>query len=236
MRMLTLLIGLVCFTFSLSADPGDQATELWDQLLRSHVDAQGNVDYYAFKSDPKFDECLAAFQDQHPDASWKKSEKMSFWINVYNAFTVKLIVNNYPLKSITDLDNPWDQSFIILKGKQYSLNQIEHDILRPQFKDPRVHFAVNCASYSCPKLDNNAFRPETLDASLTKLAKEFLNDSKRNKLTSSPQEVSQIFDWFKEDFDAAGGVISFINSYAEVNIPAGTTLKYMEYKWQLNGK
>jgi len=151
-------------------------------------------------------------------------------------FYRKADCDNYPLKSITDLDNPWDQTFILLKGKQYSLNQIEHDILRPQFKDPRVHFAVNCASYSCPKLYNSAFRPETLDASLTKLAEEFINDSKRNKLTSSPQEVSQIFDWFKEDFDAVDGVISFINSYAEVKISSGTTLKYMEYNWELNGK
>lgn len=222
--------------FSVSADPGDQALELWDQLLKKHVDAQGNVDYAGFKADPQFGTCLAAFSDQHPDAAWAKSEKMAFWINVYNAFTVKLIVDNYPLKSINDIDQPWDKKFIKLKGKTYSLNQIEHEILRPQFKDPRVHFAVNCASYSCPKLANKAFRPETLDATLTSLTKGFLQDTKRNKLSMSSPEVSQIFDWFKEDFDTAGGVVTFINKYSSANLAQGTTLGYMTYNWQLNGK
>ncbi len=236
MRTLTLFIALVSFTFSVNADPGDVASELWDQLLRKHVDAQGNVDYPGFKSDPKFDDCIAAFADQHPDGSWERSEKMAFWINVYNAYTVKLILDHYPLKSITDIDKAWDKSFIKLKGKTYSLNQVEHEILRPQFKDPRVHFAVNCASYSCPKLHNKAFRPETLDATLTTLTKAFLQDTKRNKVNAATPQVSQIFDWFKEDFDAKGGVINFINSYSSANIPAGTELIYMEYNWRLNGK
>jgi hypothetical protein len=241
--MLTLLIGLVCFTFSLSADPGDQATELWDQLLRSHVDAQGNVDYYAFKSDPKFDECLAAFQDQHPDASWKKSEKMSFWINVYNAFTVKLIVDNYPLESIKDL-NPmisiptvntiWAKDWFQIGGEDFSLDRVEHKILRKDFEEPRIHFAVNCASYSCPVLRPEAFTAAKVDKQLEEQAINFINDPKRNQITKDRIDVSKIFSWFGSDFNNGQTLIQFLNKYSKVKIDEDAQVKFMDYGWSLN--
>lgn len=233
--ILTILLS-VAFGLAASADPGDQATAMWDQLLQKYVDNSGNVNYKGFKADPKFDACLEAFADQHPSVTWKESERMAFWINVYNAYTVKLIVDNYPLKSITDLKEPWDQQFINLKGNVYSLNHIEHKILRPVFNDPRVHFAVNCASYSCPKLHNKAFRAENLNSTLNSLTKGFLKDQKRNKITSSSPQVSQIFEWFKDDFAKDGGVVTFINKYSDTKIASGAELKYLEYGWSLNGQ
>lgn len=235
MNKLFLLIALVLPMFS-QADPGDEAVAAWDKVLKAHVSADGVVNYTAIKKDPAFDTALRLFATQHPDASWSKNEAMAFWINVYNAFTVKLIVDNMPVKSIMDLGKPWDKSFITLKGKTYSLNQIEHEILRPVYKDARVHFAINCASYSCPKLINAAFRAETLDATLTRVTKEFLKDTNRNHITANKAEVSQIFEWFADDFKREGDVIAFLNKYGAVKIAAGTPLQYLEYNWNLNGK
>ena len=236
MKGIFTLFTAVALSLTATADPGDQATALWDQLLQKYVDNSGKVNYEGFKADPKFEVCLEAFADQHPSGTWKESERMAFWINVYNAYTVKLIVDNYPLKSITDLKEPWDEQFINLKGNVYSLNHIEHKILRPQFKDPRVHFAVNCASYSCPKLYNKAFRAENLNSTLTTLTKAFLNDQKRNQINASSPQVSQIFEWFRDDFAKDGGVITFINKYSDVKINSGTNLNYIEYGWSLNGQ
>jgi hypothetical protein len=155
---------------------------------------------------------------------------------VYNAFTVKLIVDNYPLKSITDIKDPWDKKFIDLKGTMYSLNQIEHEILRPKFQDPRIHFAVNCASYSCPKLLNHAYMPMSLDNMLTQMTKDFLDDPKRNIITKEKGEVSQLFDWYKEDFTKHGDLIVFINMYSRVKMNKDAEIVFMEYNWELNGK
>lgn len=214
----------------------DGASIMWDNLLVKYVSKDGTVNYKGIKADPSFALCISTFQMSHPDEDWDEKKEECFWINAYNAFTVKLIVDNYPLKSITDLKDPWDQKFIKLKGNTYSLNQIEHEILRPKYQDPRIHFAVNCASYSCPKLLNHAFMPMSLDKMLTQLAKDFLNDPKRNIITKEKGEVSQLFDWYKEDFTKHGDLIVFINLYSRVIMDRDAEIVFMEYNWELNGK
>ncbi|MFT5185594.1 MAG: hypothetical protein ACI84C_002742 [Flavobacteriales bacterium] len=214
----------------------DGASMMWDNLLVKYVSADGTVDYKELKADASFALCLSTFQMSHPDEKWAPKKEKCFWINVYNAFTVKLILDNYPLKSITDLKDPWDKKFIKLKGNTYSLNQIEHEILRPKFKDPRIHFAVNCASFSCPKLLNHAFMPMSLDNMLTQMTKDFLNDPKRNVITKEKGEVSQLFDWYKEDFTKNGDLIVFINLYSKVIMDPDAEIVFMEYNWELNGK
>ncbi len=158
---------------------------------------------------------------------------MAFWINAYNAFTVKLIVDNYPISSIMKLDNGkvWDRKWINIGGKTYSLNNIENDILRPQFKDPRIHFAVNCAAKSCPPLLNRAWTAANLESNFEKQARAFINNPEFNKISAKEVEVSKIFDWYASDF---GNLIDYLNKYSSTKINANAKVKFREYDWALN--
>ncbi|MEO1449971.1 MAG: DUF547 domain-containing protein, partial [Bacteroidota bacterium] len=151
MKLLHLLFAFLFATVSVFAKDGNSpeavasplpaSHALWNQLLQTHVSAAGKVNYKGFQADRvKLDRYLNILATQPPTDDWSRADKMSFWINAYNAFTVKLILDNYPLKSIRDIEKPWDTSFITIGGKSYTLNDIEHKILRPQFKDPRIHF------------------------------------------------------------------------------------------------
>jgi len=206
----------------------------FDQLLRKHVSSSGSVNYAGFKSDiSKLDAYLANLSSNPVQSSWSRNEKLAFWINAYNANTIKLIVNNYPLAKITDLDGgkPWDRKWIKIGSDTYSLNNIENDIIRPQFKEPRIHFAVNCAAKSCPTLMNKAWLPNSLESDFAKMTKAFVNNSNYNDITSSGATVSKIFEWYGEDF---GDVKAFINKYS--NTKFSGDLKFKEYDWSLNGK
>jgi hypothetical protein len=144
-------------------------------------------------------------------------------------------LDNYPTTSITKItEKPWDLRFIALGSKTYSLNQIENEIIRPTFKDPRIHFAVNCAAKSCPKLLNEAFTPEKLEAQLDKQTRAFINNTAENTISAQKVEVSKIFEWYKVDFAAAGGVIAFINKYTATPVKSNATVAYKSYNWNLN--
>lgn len=234
------LLGFSTPTTTDTSAPLDQhgaaAEMIWDQLLQAHVDRSGNVNYSAMKADARFKTCTAAFSKIKMGADWSDGRKMAYWINAYNVFTVKLICDNYPLESITDLKEPWKQKFIELDGKTYSLNQIENEILRPTFKDPRIHFAVNCASYSCPKLNNRAFFEASLDKVMDTLTRQFVTDAKRNTLAADKAEISKIFEWYAEDFTKNGkSVIGFLNGYG-AGLQPGATITYKDYDWSLNSK
>lgn len=215
----------------------------WTSLLKKHVDTKGHVDYKGFKADEaKLDTYLAVLSKNPPTSSWKKEDKLAFWINAYNAFTVKLVVKNYPVKSIKDLggaiykvNTPWDIKFIEIGGKTHDLNNIEHGIIRKYFNDPRIHFAVNCASVSCPNLRNEAFVGSKLNAQLDDQAKSFINDLTKNKITSDAAQLSKIFSWFKGDFNVGGSnVEKFINTYSTNKLNSKTKISYKEYDWNLN--
>ena len=144
--------------------------DLWDQLLKKHVNAEGFVDYKGMIRDSaQLNQYLELLQSAHPQRSWSREEQMAYWINAYNAFTVKLIVDHYPVSSIKDIKNGipfvntvWDIKFINIQGQEYDLNAIEHGILRKNFRDGRLHAAVNCASFSCPPLRAEAYTAERL--------------------------------------------------------------------------
>jgi len=216
---------------SLPAKPNHDA---FDALLRKYVSSSGKVDYQGFKADKN---ALQAYLDDlsaHPPQSdWSRNEKMAFWINAYNAYTIKLIVDNYPVSSITNLHGgkPWDVKWIKIGDKTYTLNNIENDILRPVYKDARIHFAVNCAAKSCPPLHNRAYTSANLNSTLEARTKEFINNSKFNTLNTNSVEVSKIFDWYKADF---GNLIDYLNQYATTKINAGANVNFMDYDWGLN--
>ena len=217
----------------------------WTNLLNTFVTDNGHVDYKGFKEhEAELDAYLAVLSANHPTAEWDKNDQLAFWINAYNAFTVKLIVKNYPVVSIKDLggsvykvNTPWDEKFIKIGDETYDLNNIEHGIIRKEFADPRIHFAVNCASVSCPPLRNEAYVGSKLNAQLDDQAKRFINDPTKNKITKNKAQLSKIFTWFKGDFTASDlSIAEFINEYSEVKMTKKTKVTYFDYDWNLNGK
>ncbi|WP_025742415.1 DUF547 domain-containing protein [Aquimarina pacifica] len=208
---------------------------VWDQALVLNVSPDGRVNYTGFMRDSsQLYLYFSQLSENPPKENWTKQEKLAYWINAYNAYTIKLIIDSYPLKSIKDLDKPWDKKFFKIDGEWYSLNDLEHKILR-KFGDPRIHFAINCASVSCPVVWNKAYTGDNLDQALEEQTRKFINDPTRNYITEKVVSVSQIFSWFKKDFKINGGnVVDFINNYATVKITNQSSKGYKEYNWMLN--
>ncbi|WP_106790713.1 DUF547 domain-containing protein [Aquimarina sp. Aq78] len=206
----------------------------WNDLLQKHVSANGTVDYIGFKQDHRaLKSYLEVLRKNTPTENWNKSDTLAYWMNVYNAFTIKLILDNYPLKSIKDIKDPWDLRFFKLGNKWYTLNDIEHRILR-KMGDPRIHFGINCASISCPRLLNKAFTPQNVDQELEKLTIDFINDTKRNTITSNSVQLSKIFTWFAKDFKTEGSLIHFLNKYSKITINTNAKKSFKKYNWSLN--
>ncbi|WP_299669365.1 DUF547 domain-containing protein [uncultured Polaribacter sp.] len=232
-----LLLSITLFTFS----QVHAQTSIFNDLLQKHVTEDGIVDYKSFKADEaNLDTYISYLEKTSPANSWSDNKQKAFWINAYNAYTIKLILENYPLKSIMNIKESgktaWKIPFAKVGGQTYTLDHIEHEILRKKLFDPRIHVGVNCASVSCPKLGNMAFTEENVDASLEKLMKEFINDTSRNKISNKKVQVSSIFDWFKEDFTKNGSLIEYLNKYSETEINKKARTNYLKYDWSLNGK
>ena len=206
---------------------------IWNSLLKKNVSATGKVNYKGFKADKaKFQQYITLLKSKVPTSDWSKNEKLAYWINVYNAFTVKLIVDNYPLKSITNLDKPWDKKFILIQGKSYSLGDVENNVLR-KMGESRIHFAINCASVSCPKLLNEAFTADKLSSQLRSVTRAFFSDKTKNQLTDGNLKISKLFEWYATDF-SKGNIIAYINKYSGQTINSSSKISYLEYNWNLN--
>ncbi|MGF1555985.1 DUF547 domain-containing protein [Paucihalobacter sp.] len=208
--------------------------EDWHKLLQAHVTEQGHVNYKAFKANrQQLNNYINSLAQQLPDDMWTKNDVLAYWINAYNALTVDLILRHYPIKSIKDIKNPWDERLWKLGNKWYNLSEIEHQILR-KMEEPRIHFAIVCASFSCPKLQNHAFTSSNLEAQLTESTKAFLADPNRNIITENDLKLSKIFQWFTKDFKQNGSVIDFINGYTDIEISPKAKTSYLDYNWDLN--
>ena len=216
-------------------------TSIFDSLLQKNVDKTGRLDYQSLKNNETLlDNYLAYIQNNEPTKDWSSNKKKAFWINTYNAYTIKIILNNYPLKSIRDIKidgkTAWKIPFVKVGQKRYTLDQIEHEILRKKFNDPRIHVGINCASVSCPKLWNFAFTEDNIASSLDNLMKVFINDTTRNKISKNNVALSEIFNWFSKDFIKNGTIISYLNTYAAIKISGKASIKYLTYDWSLNKK
>ena len=232
---------LLLFVFTFTVSQTNAQTSIFNNLLQAHVSNDGIVDYKAFKADEaKLDDFITYLEKTTPNNSWSENKQKAFWINAYNAYTIKLILENYPLKSIMDIKqkgkSAWKIPFAKVGGKTYTLDHIEHEILRKKLFDPKIHVGVNCASGSCPKLGNVAFTEENIEAELTKLMKAFVNDPTRNKLGNKKVQISSIFDWFKGDFTKNGSVVDYLNQFSEIEIKSKAKISYLKYDWSLNGK
>ncbi|MEZ4809436.1 MAG: DUF547 domain-containing protein [Allomuricauda sp.] len=207
---------------------------LWNDVLQKYVDDMGNVNYVGIKNDPAcLDDYLDHLSKNPPSTAWGKNEKLAYFINLYNAATVKLIVDHYPVKSIKDIPNRWKREWIKVGDNTLSLNDIEHEILR-KMDEPRIHFAIVCASYSCPKLSNVAFTEENMEEMLSKAASDFVNDKKRNRFENGTARLSKIFQWYKGDFTKQSSLLDYINLYLDNPVAKDATLEYLDYDWSLN--
>lgn len=216
---------------------------LWEELTTAHVNEAGFPTYKGFIQDSlKFNAYLSQLASNHPKETWTSNERKAFWINAYNAFTIKLIVDNYPVETIKDLgggiyrvNTPWDIKFIQIEDKLYHLNDLEHNILRKEWSDPRIHAAVNCASISCPKLMKGAYLADKLDQQLDRQMKDFIHDTTKNTISADEVKLSKLFKWFSGDFKVAhSSVIDYINSYSNVKIKESANIEYFDYDWGLN--
>lgn len=207
----------------------------WTTLLKKHVNNAGLVDYKGFANDKAaLQEYLDYLSSQDPDKDWSVQELLAYYINLYNAYTVKLILDNPNVKSIKDIDGAWTKAIVPVSGKKLSLGGIENGILR-KMNEPRIHFAINCASMSCPKLMNEAYTAASINEQLQKATEEFVNSDKNDISKNSPK-VSSIFDWYKKDFitDETPTVIDYINKFSKTQINTSATLSYKDYDWNLN--
>lgn len=249
-KTLTLLLGIsiifaACAVRDYDSNSQPISHAVFDSLLRQHVDEAGLVDYRGFIQDSlKFKEYLNLLSAHHPnEENWTREERIAYWINAYNAFTIKLIMDHYPVASIKDIKNGipfvntvWDIKFINIEGAEYDLNNIEHGILRPKYNEPRIHFAVNCASMSCPKLQRFAYTGEKIDEQLDKAARDFLNDPQKNKIAVDKVLLSKILNWYWGDFkDQYNSRIELVNKYVdEIKVKPDAEVEYLDYDWSLN--
>lgn len=258
-RLLVPLLWLSALDALAAPAAHDPAHGVWDRLLATHVawNPAGTataVDYAGFARDAAplegYLSSLAAV-DEARFRQWPLDEREAFLINAYNAATVQLVLTRYPeLDSIKELGrllrSPWKRAFVPLLGKVRSLDDIEHHLLRgdPGHADPRIHFAVNCASIGCPALRPEAYVGPRLCAQLEDQTQRFLSDRSRNRLAGGSLRVSRIFDWYRQDFAAQGGVHGFLARYAgalELDAQVRESLRrgkiplaYTDYDWSLN--
>ena len=241
MKKLFLLLSfllVILLTFAQKAPSHQQ----WDKLLKKHVNESGLVNYKGFQSDvSELNAYLKTLSDNAPQKNWTENEQKAFWINAYNAFTVSLILQHYPVKSIKDIggklykiNTAWDIRFIQIGKEKYDLNNIEHKFLRRQYEDPRIHFAIVCASMSCAKLRREAYTAAQLDAQLDAAGKDFLNDKSKNRIAADKAELSKYFSWYQSDFTKKGTLVDFINKYSQIKINGNTRISYIDYNWSLN--
>ncbi len=230
----------------------DPDHRIWTGLLSRHVHA-GRVDYPGLARESpeltRYLQALGAVTRPCYD-TWTRAQRLAFWIDVYNAFTVRLVLDHYPLRSIRELGllplAAFRQKIIPmpeLRGATLSLNDVENDVLRGELAgEPRIHFAIVCASKSCPPLRSEAYRAPDLDRQLDEQARTFLADPTRNRVDAATRTLflSSIFKWFRADFEAAAGTVpAYVAGYlapagAAVARTPGVTVRYLDYDWSLN--
>lgn len=247
MKSVRLKLLLACFVSTMvvvsSAAQVDHTA--FSAVLGSHV-RNGMVDYAGIKRDKRFAPYLASLSATAA-STLTGHERLAFWINVYNAFTIKLICDNFPLKSIRDLSNGkvWDRPLVTIDHINYSLNEIENDVIRP-LGDHRIHFALVCAARSCPPLRSEAYRADILDAQLRDQAERFLADQSRNTFDTYTHvaKLSHVFEWYLGDFGRTHAQLlqalqpflaEPIKSSIKRELPLWT-VQWMDYDWSLNGK
>lgn len=260
--LLSLCLIVCCFAKVQAQENPPDVHALWDQILAEHLitlpgghATQFNYQALAQKPEPltRYLNLLSEVTEQRYK-QWDKNTQLAFLLNAYNAFTVKWVIKHYPVDSIRDtggfFSSPWSKSFISLLGQNVSLDTIEHEWIRNsgQFNEPRIHFAVNCASVGCPALGEQAYRATYLEKQLEVQTQRFMSDKSRNYVKANTLYLSSIFDWYEDDFEQ--GWLSINNLYqfalkyrnelglnqAQVKQLKEQSLQidFLKYDWSLN--
>ena len=244
----------LCFSIYISAQDS-VSVKIYDNLLKKYVH-NGFVDYDNLSKDKELNTYIDALSKFNPNTLNSNEDKLAFWINAYNAYTLKVIVDNYPILSINDLHTGgriighilkttvWDKDFVVINNKNMSLNEIEHEIIRPKFKDPRVHFALVCGAFSCPPLRNEAFVGKKLNEQLDDQGKIFFSDQSKNSfdVKNKIANLTKILDWFGSDFGNNNTQILLrIKEYLPKQISDSLNaniinwvIDFKSYNWELN--
>ena len=253
--LLSLLFLAVLYQNALATPPSfDHSHALWTKLLNQYVSVSGassDVFYRRWKKDmTELDQYLRSLSEVSKEeySTFRPDERLAFLINAYNAFTIKLILNHYPVKSIKEIggwfSSPWKQKFFGLLGKRTHLDSIEHDMIRQDFDEPRIHFALVCASRGCPALQSEAFVAKNLREQLEHAGKQFLRFRERNYY--DPQQnrlyLSKIFRWFGDDFASQyGSYRTFVAdritdelSLQQKISNSQVRVSFLDYDWSLN--
>lgn len=271
--MVLVAVLMVGWTIGLSSGSVEAAPKavLWERWTAHNPDSDGRIDHGVWgdflerylvtgsdgvnriaygKVTPEDASALDGYIEdlsKETISDYARPEQMAYWINLYNALTVQVIVDHYPVESIRDIDispglfidGPWGKKLVTIEGEKVALDDVEHQILRPIWKDPRIHYAVNCASIGCPNLQPVPFEADLLNRQLDDAAAEFVNHSRAVEIRDGRVITSSIFDWFEEDFgDSEQGVIAHLKAYATPDLAMklediGEVYDH-GYDWQLN--
>ena len=238
-----------------AASPFDHGP--FDQVLQEYVDDQGLVRYAALAKDraqlDAYVDSLGLYSpESHPDRFPSREHKLAYWINAYNAFTLRGVIDVYPIASVMDAfaaSGFFNRQTFVAGGREMTLDHIENQIIRPIYQEPRIHFAVNCAALSCPQLDNRAFTAPDLDARLERGLTRFAQDPNHVRLQENRLYLSKVLDWYGEDFTAwfpsdrpnpenMPTIVNYLHPYLPPDLAAELTaniaIEYSEYDWTLN--
>ncbi len=243
--LIVMAVTVLFFTAPVTAQAGSIDNSIYARLLDKHVQG-GLVDYKGLKADQAELEKYLGILAEVKVPALSENEAFAYFINVYNAWTLKLILDNYPgIDSIKDIGSffkgPWSIEFVKLRNKTVTLDDVEHEIMRPRFQDPRLHFVVNCASMGCPRLHDAPFEAETLDATLDMLTSKNINDPYFNSFSNGELKLVKVFDWYGEDWGGEQDKIAFVRRYAKgelqrklENWSGEIDVDYMDWNWALN--
>jgi hypothetical protein len=224
-----LLLFSLAFSFGINAQPDYKKIA---PFFKKYVSEDGIIDYKALKKNElELSKTLKYLTDIPPRDEWHRNERLAYWLNVYNLQMISMLLENYPAKNILDLygGKIWQVKCVEVGGKSYCLDEIEHDIIRAELKEPRIHFALYSGAMSSPALLNDVFSPMNMNDKFELLTKRFINSS-NNKITANKVELSKIFEWYKEDFK---NPLAFINKYSKTQIRPTAEISFLPFDWRL---
>lgn len=225
--------------------------QAWDGFLKRHVESSPDgINRVAYSQVTSQDRAgLDAYIQglaRLPISRFSRAEQLAYWINLYNALTVRVVLDHYPVASIRDIDispglfadGPWGKALVEIEGERLTLNDIEHRVLRPVWQDPRIHYAVNCASLGCPNLSAEAFTAANSERLLDDAARAYINHPRGVRAGPDGLTLSSIYNWFASDFDVDGGVPAHLQRYAAPGLKARLDGRVetgdYAYDWSLN--
>lgn len=226
-----------------SADERSEMKQAYNRFLQTYVKPTNGINLVAYADVTEADAmALKGYIEGLANTEitdFTDNEKMAYWFNLYNAVTLDLILDNYPVDSIKDIEEPWSRKLVNVRGATMSLDEIEHETLRENYDEPRIHFAVNCASIGCPNLKQTVWEAETLEADLNQAAKDYIASSRGIMVKGEKLQASSIFDWYEEDFGTNDEeVLTYLSQFAEGEkksaMQNANEISDYQYDWSLN--